>query len=214
MTTPATPTTSEKETGRLEAFSDGVLSVAITLLVLNIGVPHRPASGHWQGLADALLRQWPVYLAYLLSFLSILVMWVNHHNLFKLIGRIDHLFLLLNGALLLLITVVPFATSLLADYIQQPDMRTAQIVYAGVLLLMAIVFNRMWAYASGGRRLLADSADQRLVQAVTDKFRFGPFLYLAAFGLAFLSAPVSLAACIGLAIFYALPNSTVRPPQP
>jgi len=206
---PGQPPT-ENETGRLEAFSDGVLAVAITLLALNISVPLRESGHPWHGLATALTGQWPVYLAYLLSFLSILIMWVNHHNLFKLIGHIDQLFLLLNGLLLMVITLIPFATALLADYIQQPDKKTAQVVYAAVSLLMAVVFNRMWAYASRGRRLLAEHADQKQVDAITRQYRFGPYLYLAAFLLAFVSAQASLAACIGLAIFFAVPSSLMH----
>ncbi len=126
------PPSSEKETGRLEAFSDGVIAVAITLLALDLGVPHQEAGHPWHGLLQALADQWPIYLAYLLSFTTILIMWVNHHGLFKVIERVDHLFLLLNGALLLVITLFPFATILLADYIEQPDKKTAQVVYAGV----------------------------------------------------------------------------------
>lgn len=208
-TTPGQPP-SENETGRLEAFSDGVLAVAITLLALNISVPHQESGRPWHGLAAALVGQWPVYLAYLLSFLTILVTWVNHHNLFKLIAHVDHLFLLLNGMLLMVITLIPFATVLLADYIQQSDKKTAQAVYAGVFLVMAVIFNRMWFYASRGGRLLAADADQKKVRGISDQFRFGPLLYLAAFGLAFVSAQASLAVCIGLAIFYAVPSGLVH----
>jgi TMEM175 potassium channel family protein len=210
VSTPTTPAPAEKETGRLEAFSDGVLAVAITLLALDISVPHQEAGHPWHGLLRALADQWPVYLAYLLSFLTILVMWVNHHNMFKLIERADHLFLLLNGTLLLLITLVPFATSLLADYIEQPDKKTAQVVYAGIFLLMALVFNAMWRYASHGGRLLASSADQKKVQAITKQYSFGPLLYFASFVLAFVSAEVSLAMCIALAIFFAVPSNLLQ----
>jgi uncharacterized membrane protein len=206
MSAPNAPST-EKETGRLEAFSDGVFAVAITLLVLDLGVPHREAGHPWHGLAQALLDQWPVYLAYLLSFTTILIMWVNHHSLFKVIERIDHLFLLLNGALLLVITVFPFATILLADYIEQPDKKTAQVVYAGISLIMAVVFNSLWKYASRQGGLLGETADQKQVEAITKRFRFGPLLYLATFVLAFISAEVSLAVCIALAIFFAIPSN-------
>jgi uncharacterized membrane protein len=130
--------------------------------------------------------------------------------MFKLIERVDHLFLLLNGALLLLITLVPFATSLLADYIQQPDRKTAQVVYAGTFLLMAIVFNTMWHYASHGGRLLAAAADQKRVQAITKQYSFGPLLYGASFVLAFISAEVSLAVCIALAVFFAVPSNLLQ----
>ena len=211
MSAPNAPS-SEKETGRLEAFSDGVIAVAITLLALNIGVPHMESGRLWHGLVRALANQWPVYLAYLLSFLTILIMWVNHHHMFKLIERIDHLFLLLNGALLLLITLVPFATSLLADYLEQPDKKPAQIVYAGVFLIMALVFNTMWRYAARAGGLLSATADPEQVRAITKQYSFGPLLYLAAFVLAFISTEVSLAVCIGLAVFFAIPSNLLLRP--
>ena len=151
----AAPKTSYTETTRLEAFSDSVFAVAITLLALTLVVP-RPAdlrAGH--RLLAALLDQWPTYLAYGLSFLTILIMWINHHALFRLIRRTDHLFLLINGLLLLIITTYPFATNLLATYLRQPDdKRVAQLIYVGLSLLMAVTFNGMWRYASHDNRLL------------------------------------------------------------
>jgi uncharacterized membrane protein len=196
----------EMETARLEAFSDGVFAVAITLLALNLSVPTlREVQGH--GLIAKLLDQWPTYLAYALSFLTILIMWINHHNLFRLIGKTDHLFLMLNGLLLMIVTSIPFATALLATYLVQPDKRVAVVVYSGVSLLMAVTYYSMWQYASRDGRLLDSKADARLVQGKTKQFRFGPAMYLVAFLLAFVSAEASVALCIVLAIFFALPST-------
>jgi uncharacterized membrane protein len=200
------------DTARLEAFSDGVFAVAITLLALDLHVPD-PATlphGPHGGLVPVLLGQWPVYLAYGLSFLTILIMWINHHNLFRLIRRTDHLFLLLNGLLLLSVTTVPFATSLLATYLRQPDKRAAQVVYGAVSLAMATAFNRMWAYASRDRRLLGPDADERMVRGVTQAYRFGPLIYSVTVVLALLSAEASLVLCILLALFFALPRRVRR----
>jgi len=200
------------DTARLEAFSDGVFAVAITLLALDLHVPD-PATlphGPHGGLVPVLLGQWPVYLAYGLSFLTILSMWINHHNLFRLIRRTDHLFLLLNGLLLLSVTTVPFATSLLATYLRQPDKRAAQVVYGAVSLAMATAFNRMWAYASRDRRLLGPDADERMVRGVTQAYRFGPLIYSVTVVLALLSAEASLVLCILLALFFALPRRVRR----
>jgi uncharacterized membrane protein len=102
-----------KETGRLEAFSDGVFAIAITLLILEIKVPHAQELGPGTGLGAALLRLWPSYLAFVTSFATILGMWVHHHRLFTHIRRIDHTFLFWNGLLLFLVTVVPFPTGAL-----------------------------------------------------------------------------------------------------
>src|SRR6266478_238687 len=101
---------SARETGRLEAFSDGVFAIAITLLVLDLKVPAEPP------LLDGLLSQWSVYLAYIISFIFILIMWINHHRMFEHIVRSDSTFMLLNGLLLLGITVVPFPTNIVARY--------------------------------------------------------------------------------------------------
>src|SRR5258707_7291898 len=104
----------EKETARVEAFSDGVFAIAITLLVLDLKVPRDVPADH---LAAELLRSWPSYGAFLVSFATIGIMWLNHHRLFTLIHRVDHALLVLNGLLLLTVTVVPFPTSLLAAYL-------------------------------------------------------------------------------------------------
>ena len=95
----------EKETGRLEAFSDGVFAIAITLLILEIHVPKEVEKG---GLAPALLAEWPSYLAFVSSFAIIGIMWINHHRMFEFVRRIDQTLLLLNGLLLLAITFIPF----------------------------------------------------------------------------------------------------------
>jgi len=198
------------ETARLEAFSDGVFAVAITLLALDLRAPVQKDVLNAHGLAGALAGEWPQYLAYALSFLSILIMWVNHHHLFIVIRRTDHFFLLLNGFLLMVITAIPFATNVLSVYLVGSEKQTAQVMFSGVYLLMAITFNAMWRYASAGKRLLGDRIDVRKVQDITRQFRFGPILYLAAFGLAFASAVASLALCVLLAVFYALPSSITR----
>ncbi len=198
------------ETARLEAFSDGVFAVAITLLALDLRVPVHRDLVNAHGLARALAGQWPEYVAYALSFLSILVMWVNHHHLFVVIRRADHFFLMLNGLLLMIVTTIPFVTNLLAAYLVQPEKRTAQVVFSGAYFLLAIVFNTMWRYASTGRRLLGSNIDNRRVEDITRQFRFGPLLYLTSFALAFVSAEASLALCILLALFYGLPSSITR----
>ncbi len=209
----ATRTDEQAETGRLEAFSDGVFSVAITLLVLGLTVPRIADLHPGHRLAAALLDQWASYLAYALSFLNVLIMWVNHHALFRIIRRTDHLFLLLNGLLLLVVTVFPFATLLLATYLGQPnldDRKTAQIVYASLSLVLALAFNQSWRYAARDSLLLDPAADPQRIRRISSQYAFGPPLYLVAVALAFFSAEVSLALCILLAVFFALPSSLTR----
>lgn len=195
-----------RETGRVEAFSDGVFAIAITLLILEIRVPH---ADEGQALADLLLNQWPSYMAYVLSFLIIAVMWVNHHNLFKYIRRVDNIFLFLNSLLLMFITFLNFSTVLLADYLLDPNgQQVAGLVYAGTGFVIAILFNLLWYHASKDNRLLDKNAHPGLIKAINDQYRFGPVLYALAFGLVFISIWLSLALQFGLAIFFSLTDSS------
>jgi len=201
----------EKETGRIEAFSDGIFGIAITLLILNIKVPKAADIQGKMTLLRALGAQWPAYLSYLNSFLTVLIMWMNHHKLFRQIRRSDHLFLIFNGLLLMGVTIVPFPTAVLAEYINTPDARTAAAIYSGSYLMIAVLFYVLWHYASRGHRLLARFHDRESVAAISRQYRFGPLLYLIAFLLAFVSVWASVGLCIALAIFFALPGVTKKP---
>jgi uncharacterized membrane protein len=193
----------------VEAFSDGVFAIAITLLALNIRVPSA-ASLAGGGLPGALLAQWPMYLAFVISFITILIMWASHHNLFTLIRRVDQYFLLINGLLLMLITFVPIPTALLAEYLRHPEGRLAAAVYSGTFVLIALAFNGLWRYAAHRHRLLDPAADLWRMQAIHRADLLGPLLYGLAVALAFVSVFACLAICIGLAAFYALPDPLGR----
>src|SRR5436853_5857336 len=121
----------EKETGRIEAFSDGVFAVAITLLVFDLQVPPPGETPSVATLGIALLNKWPFYLAFITSFATILIMWASHHSIFKLVYRSNTPFLVANGFLLLLVTAVPFPTSLVAEYLTTPAAALACAIYAG-----------------------------------------------------------------------------------
>ena len=196
-------TTDEKETGRIEAFSDGVFAIAMTLLVLDIKVPQE-APG--RTLLGALLHQWPAYLAFVTSFATVGIMWINHHRLFTLIKRIDHSLLVLNGLLMLGVTFVPFPTALVANYVSHRDQQVAAMVYSGWFTVIAIIFNLLWRYASHKNRLLDRKSDPQMIHAITHAYSFGPPLYFASFCLALVSVGASLALNMGLAVFYALPS--------
>ena len=186
----------EKETGRLEAFSDGVFAIAITLLVLEIHVP--PA-------AKDVWRQWPSFAGYVVSFLTILVMWMNHHTIFDMVSRINRLFLFLNGLLLLVITFINYPTALVATYLNTDGEKFAALFYNGTLIVIALLFNMLWLYASKNGRLLSRSASRSQVQSITAQYRFGPIFYFIAFLLALVG--LSMAGLIVdflLAIFFSL----------
>jgi uncharacterized membrane protein len=198
--------TEAKETGRLEAFSDGVLAIAITLLALEI---HVPPEGEGELLAR-LLGQWPMYLAFLLSFATIGIMWINHHRLFTVIKRVDHNFLILNTLLLMGITLVPFTSALLGEYIGHEGEQIATMVYNGVFFLIAIFFNLMWLYAARHNWLDMTGENLRIARITNRQYRFGPLYYLAALLVAPFSVGLSIAINIALALFFALPANTVR----
>lgn len=192
---------SEKETGRVEAFSDGVFAIAITLLVLDLKVP--PSQTTVPALTEALFRQWPNYLAFLTSFATILIMWVSHHNLFKLVQRSDTLFLFANGFLLLMVTIVPFPTALVAEYLETPAAATACAVYAGIFVVINLAYILLWLAASHNYRLLKRTVIPSQIRLLTLSYLLGVPLYLAATLLAFWQAGVSMGICCALWIFWA-----------
>ncbi|MGI8857432.1 MAG: TMEM175 family protein [Thermomicrobiales bacterium] len=196
----------ERQTGRLEAFSDGVFAIAVTLLVLELRAPLPGTLHEGESLLHALLHAWPAYLAFVTSFVTILIMWINHHNIFKLIARIDHTFLLLNGFLLITVTFIPFPTNVIAEYIREPEARTAAVFYAGTFLLMAIAFNLVWRYAAHDRRLLARNVDMRLVSIINKQFQIGPVPYVLCVVVALINAIAGFALIIALAVYWALPE--------
>lgn len=194
----------ESETARVEAFSDGVFAIAMTLLVTAIKVP-----GHElvavKGLSQSLLSLWPSYLAFLTSFVTILVAWVHHHWVFTLIRKVDHPFLYWNGLLLLCVTFVPFPTAMLSEYLLNPEAGVVAHLYTGTFLAISLAFDALWRHAS--KRLLSarqTSLNKEEAAQVTKQYRFGPILYLGAFALSFASEVWSITLCLFLPMVFAL----------
>ena len=184
--------------GRLEAFSDGVIAVAITLLALNLVVP---GPGHGPLLMQ-LADRWPSFLAYLLSFFTIGIVWVNHHELLQLIPRVTRALLFLNLLLLMFVVLMPFATGTAADYLGRggDDARGAVALYASVLLGMAVAFALIfeWALRHGdvGLPTGATGVGVRL------RFGVGNLAYVAAIGIDFLSPLAAFALLFLVGIYY------------
>jgi len=191
--------------GRLEAFSDGVFAIAITLLVLEIPVPTVE-----QGeLPDALLDQWPVYAAYVVSFAIIGIIWINHHAVFGYVERVDRGLLFLNLNLLLWVALIPWPTSLLAEYMLSggSDERAAALVYALTMTLMGMSFGGLWLYIAHRPEVGAVARMQpQDVRSRTRRFVIGAPLYALSVGLALVSAPACLAVNALLAVYYSLPG--------
>lgn len=185
---------------RLLTFSDGVFAIAVTLLVLDL---HKPTVSH--GLLGALASEWPAYLAYALSFLIIGIIWAQHHQMFRYIARTDHPFILINVIFLMWAAIVPFPTAVLAHYLENTtERRTAVGVYAAVFIVGGLLVNLQWLYAARRKRLLVEDVDGETVQSMTRIYIGGPILYLAAFGLAFVSAPASVGLLVLINVFYAI----------
>jgi len=202
----AGPEARENETARVEMFSDGVFAIAITLLVIEIGVPHLENEPEGTTLFGALVGQWPSYLGYVISFLQIGVVWANHHNRFTYIVRSDHIFLFLNTVFLMCVAFIPFPTALLAEYVQSEERTTAIAVYAGTLAVTAVFFTLLWLYAAANRRLVNRNLDPSLLRAMTRRYLLGSVAYLLVFLLAFVNVAASLALIVALALLFVLPE--------
>jgi uncharacterized membrane protein len=198
------------DTGRLETFSDAVLAIAITLLVLNLKIPEDPTGS----LAAALAEQWPSYLAYLVSFMVIGIIWLNHHAMFRLIARVDRTVLLLNLTLLLIVAAIPFPTALLAAYLSAGrDSHTAAAVYSGTMLAMAVAFLAMWRYVTGRERMLHEHLDRTAARATSRRFGVGLLIYVATIGLSFVNATATLVAHLVIALYYCFDQLSMREPR-
>jgi|HubBroStandDraft_5_1064220.scaffolds.fasta_scaffold465692_1 uncharacterized membrane protein len=192
----------EKQTGRLEAFSDGVFAIAMTLLALELKVPH-PAERTSAALASALAHEWPSYFAFITSFFTVLIMWVHHHVIFRLVHRTDATLLFANGFLLLLVTVVPFPTAVVAEYWGTPAEPAAVTLYAGVFVGISIAFYLV-LMAAFRKAVLDESANEERIRRLRRDYRMGPPAYLAAAVAAPFSPWLAMAICTALWIFWAL----------
>jgi len=191
------------ETNRTEAFSDGVLAIAITLLVLDLHVPAR--AGLEGSLAHNLALDWPAYAAYVTSFLVIGIIWVNHHGVFELVARVDRVTLFLNLMLLMTVVAIPFTTALLSEYLLDggPDARTAALVYSALMFAMSVSFAGLYTYVARHPALLAEGVDATAVRRSIVRFSAaGLLLYLLTIVVALFSAPVCLIAHFLIAIYY------------
>jgi uncharacterized membrane protein len=187
---------------RTEAFSDGVFAIAITLLVLDLVVP-APAEAHEDGLAHALAHEWPSYFAYLVSFLIIGIIWVNHHTMFEKVRLVDRPVLFANLMLLLVVSLIPFPTRLLAEYLTSGrDSHVAAAVYSATMLAMGMSYATLWLLITRDAKLLQEGVDPRSGRIALRRFGLGNVFYLATIGLSFVNATATLAVHGALAIYY------------
>jgi uncharacterized membrane protein len=201
------------DSGRLEAFSDGVFAVAITLLAFNLAVSG-PGPNH-PTLAAQLANHWPAFVAYAISFATIGIIWVNHHTLFKNFSEIDRTLLFVNLLLLFFVVSIPFTTSTIADYLREggADASLAAAIYQGVFECMSISFTLLFWWAIRRGHLRVALTPQQARQA-TIRFGIGNLGYIAGIGIAFISAPASLALSGLVAVYYIFEQTPVRAQPP
>lgn len=191
------------ETNRTEAFSDAVLAIAITLLVLDLRVPARDTLHG--SLRDALGHEWPAYFAYVTSFVVIGIIWINHHSVFRLVGRVDRPILFWNLGLLMCVVAIPFTTSLLSEYLTAAsgNARTAAVVYSAVMLGMAITFSSLYAHIVRDPDHLAPGVDPVAARRSLVRFSgLGVTFYVVILGIALVNAIACLAAHLVVALYY------------
>jgi TMEM175 potassium channel family protein len=201
------PAHESMETNRLEAFSDGVFSIAITLLILEIKVPPMADLG------NGLLHLWPSYLAYAISFIVIGAIWINHHAMFDWIDRVDQKLLLLNTLHLMFIAFLPFPTAILAEALHSGlNQSTAAAFYSGTLTVIGVFVTLMWNHASRHRALLNEAISPDRANAIGRRFLIGPTGYALATILAFVNPWISIALFVGLNAYFLWPRK--RPVDP
>jgi uncharacterized membrane protein len=199
-------------TERLEAFSDGVLAIAITLLVIEIHVPQSEQGD----LLDELLRQWPSYAAFFISFVVIGIMWVSHHSMFERIATVDRRLLFLNLMLLLGIAFLPFPTALLATYVQDGghNASISAAIYSGTMCVIGVFFYFMWVHLERRPHLLVEGITIDQIRRAEQKSLVGPIVYGLSIGVAFISAWACFVIYGLIAIYFARgPSSRVATPS-
>jgi uncharacterized membrane protein len=198
---------------RVEAFSDGVFAIVITLLVIEL---RPPDVGDDESLADALWNLWPNYAAYFVSFAVIGVMWLNHHRIFGQVRVVDGALLALNLHLLLWTALIPFPTAVVADYIRAggTNARTAVAFYSLVLLLAAIAYTMLYSWIVRDERIVGVRLSPDVLRAARIRFGVGVLFYVIALGLSFVVPYVALALHGAMALYYLFDQASVAATEP
>lgn len=199
----------EKETARIEAFSDGVFAIAVTLLVLELHVPEFKDGHDPQLLIHALKQQWPGYLAFIISFFSIFIIWVNHHKLFKQIYKRNTSIMFANGIILFLVSIASYPSSLLARFYDTPSRQVSVSIYTGMFVLINLSYSLLWYLASKDRSLLRPELGELQIRDIRNNYLYGLPTYLIAFVLSFYLPTTALCICILLWIFWVISSKKI-----
>lgn len=192
----------ENETVRMEAFSDGVFAIDITLLTFELKAPRHP-DGDYSSmlLLHALAKQWPAYIAFGLSFATIFIIWVNHHRMYNVIRRSDSRFMYYNGLLLLLVSTIPFTTALMSNYIATEAMTLAGFLYMSLFAGICGSLFLMWSHATKDYYLLKRPAADVKIQTVRMGLVISIITYVVAALASFLSPYLSLVIGFGMVVY-------------
>jgi uncharacterized membrane protein len=201
-------------TSRVEAFSDGVMAIAITLLVLDLRVPTDAESVAASGLLGALIAKWPAYVAYLAGFFTIGIIWLNHHALVDAIRRFDWRLQWLNLLLLLGVATLPFTTAVMAAYVERggTDASIAAAFYGALALVMALPWTLIWMHLRDHPELLEPGFGVSDAKAAIRRNLFGPLIYGAAVLVAFVAPVAALGLYIAIAVYFASVRQPDRAP--
>ncbi|KAF2517133.1 TMEM175 family protein [Flavobacterium foetidum] len=200
----------EKETSRIEGFSDGVFAIAITLLVLDLHAPETSAIKNGTELLRFLTEEWTTYLAFSLSFFSIFIMWVNHHKIFKQIYSRNTAIMFSNGFILFLVTAVSYPTALLARFFDGEASGIAVAIYTGMFVLINFAYNLLWFVAAQDKKLLRPGITAVAIQKIRNNYLYGFPTYLIAFGLSFRFPAIALAINMLLLVFWAFSSGKIK----
>jgi len=200
----------EKETVRIENFSDAVFAIAITLLVLDLHAPEADTIKNGSELLTFLKNQWTTYLAFTLSFFSIFIMWVNHHKIFKQIYSRNTAVMFANGLILFLVAAVSYPTALLARFFGGEAATIAVAVYTGMFVMINIAYNLLWWIASSDKKLLRPGITDRAIRKIRNNYAYGLPSYLIAFGISFSFPVTALTINMILLLFWAVSSGKIN----
>ncbi|MDC8104580.1 TMEM175 family protein [Chryseobacterium sp. B21-037] len=200
----------EKETLRIEGFSDGVFAIAVTLLVLDLHFPEEHSIQNGNDLLVFLKNQWPAFLAFILSFFSIFIMWVNHHKIFKQIYSRNSAIMFANGLILFLVSAVSYPTALLARYFDGEASSVVVALYTGIFVLINLAYNLLWFLATRNKKLLRPGITDAAIKKIHNNYLYGLPIYVLALILSFWIPVLSLLIILGLWIFWALSSGKIE----
>lgn len=199
----------EKETVRIENFSDAVFAIAITLLVLDLHVPSSEIIKNGSDLWNYLKNDWASFLAFTLSFFSIFIMWVNHHKIFKQIYTRNTAIMFSNGLILFLVSAVSYPTALLARFFNGEASSTVVAIYTGIFVLINLSYNLLWFLASHNRKHLRPEITNLAIKKIRNNYLYGFPTYLIAFGMSFQFPSIALIISMLLWIFWAISSGKI-----